>query len=153
MKRIFKHFVFAVGFFAFSASVWANDIIINLNDGSCKGASLASVRNITFSDAMVVLNLSDGNVLSLPIAEVQRIFLGGSAGVDNLDEDAFVVVEADNLVVEGASGLVRVRVFSSSAQTLINTTLDSPGSISIAHLAPGVYVAQVETKTFKFLKR
>ncbi|MDD2962097.1 MAG: T9SS type A sorting domain-containing protein [Muribaculaceae bacterium] len=134
-----------------------NYVVINFNNGEQKIAATSDVARITFSDGSIVLNLKDNSSFSTALSTLQNIkFSDNNAGVEATELSKIepsIITEIDRIIVSGISDTTAVTIYSISGAVAKKDTIANGESISISDLPRGIYLINVESSTFKFLKQ
>lgn len=137
----------------------ASNLVVHYKSGqtSPQEFPMSEITRLTFADGKLGLNRTSGDATTIRLADIDRLTFDVKSGVED------VLPESSNagLVYNRASALLSVagitaetclRIYSMSGATLLTIPNYAGEQVSVATLAPGIYVVAAGNNNFKFVK-
>lgn len=154
-KKLGTLLLAAVAAAGFGAS--AREICFNFSDGSeSQIVAVGTITNLTVSGDDLLVNLADGGSLTLPIATLSSLNFTSTSGLalnTAVGDELRLAVGATALTVEGLDAPAVLNIYGANGAEVLSKKVVSGQSVSIAELPAGIYVANIESTTVKFLKK
>ena len=143
-----------------SVTVYAQDaqncMFVHKKDGNVAGYAISSIGTVTFKDGNLCVNKTDGSTESYGISTLNHVnFKAAEAGVSALQqgETKLASTLVDNYVsIAGLDGVASISIYSLDGRT-VKQTRQNASEIYVGDLAKGLYILNVDGKTFKYCKR
>jgi hypothetical protein len=135
----------------------ARGVSINFTDGSdAQVVGVGQIASITVSGDDLQVNLTDGDPLTLPISSISSLSFTTTSGLSmNLaaGDELRMAIGATAITVAGLDAPAVLTIYGSNGAEVLSRKVDAGQSVSIAELPAGIYVANIESTTVKFLKK
>lgn len=132
-------------------------LVLNFSNGETKSINLQEIKNITLANGSLAVNSFDGTSETASFTSLAKVtFSGNFSAISDIEvgtNSPAVSLQGDALEISGLSGTQSVDVFSTVGMRVISTEITDNGSLSVAELPSGVYIVNIESQTFKFIKR
>lgn len=143
-----------------SVTVYAQDaqncMFVHKKDGNIVGYAISSIGTVTIKDGNLCVNKVDGSTESYAINTLHQVnFKSANAGISALQEGGVKLNSTlvDNYVsIDGLAGVANISIYSLDGR-VVKQTRQSASDIYVGDLAKGLYILNVDGKTFKFCKR
>ena len=146
-----KKFFLAAFAALFSLTCLADDYCLNVIANATDSYATASLKKISFENGNVVVTTSDGASTSYAISSISQMYFSStSAGIGSISNDKSFAWDGTTLSLNGLKG--KVQVYQPSGALVASESTDSQ-SINLSRLSKGVYVVNVDGKSFKIIKK
>ena len=138
----------------FVAKAQSDALLLTLNDDTKVAFALAEKPVLTFEGSDLVFTPAELAPMSYDMGTIKDITFGDYTGIDGVKADVVITPSEGAISVSGLAAGAMLRVFSINGQEVCAAKADASGvaTVSTAHLAPGTYVAQAGSYTWKFIK-
>lgn len=147
--------------FVVLASVKAQSLYIKTKDGSTTAKSLSTLERFTFSNNNLLINYLSGPVETYSLSNISKLsFKSAVTGVDELSLPETVSMKvypnpvSDIIYIQNAPETTyQVSIYRITGSLILNTQISSgEKSIDVSFLQSGLYLLNVNGRTFKFVK-
>lgn len=146
-----KKFFLAAFAALFSLTALADDYYLNVISNATDSYATASLKKITFENGNVVVTTSNGSSTSYAISAINQMYFSSiAAGIGSISTDNSMAWDGSTLSLKGMQG--KVQVYQPSG-TLVASESANSECIDLSHLSKGVYVVNVNGKSFKIVKK
>lgn len=131
-----------------------NCLRCHLQNGSHMDVVLHEDITITFNDSHLVATSSKATV-EVPKSDLsifEHLYVPG-AGINDATEETAANFDGNSIIFSGLPENSSIRVFDLEGRCMKETTVSGSGYISLTDLSQGVYVINVNNKSFKVTLR
>jgi hypothetical protein len=141
--------------------VHAQSLMLKTKDGSIITKSLSTLKRFSFSNNSLLMNYLSGPVESYSLENISKLtFKSVVTGVDNLSLTGAGIMKvypnpvSDVVYIQNASEAdFTVSIYRMNGVLVLTTKLSSGAkSIDVSYLSSGLYLLNVNGRTFKFVK-
>lgn len=150
MKRLLS--LILVGLTAISIQADNKSLFITFNDNTRVEFALSTTPEVTVGDDKLTV-ASTATTASYDLWTVTSFTYGASTGISNTAQDNNILLQGDQLIVDGTNN--RIGVFSiDGRQTQLNaTTTGSKTLVNLNALPHGTYIIKVNSQSIKITRR
>ena len=137
----------------YTLQVMADDFSLYITASSTSSEySLSSLKKITFSGGNIVLTTTSGQSQSFAISSITKMYFGTtSSSIQQLADGAATTWDGETLTFAGNSG--KVRIYRPSGTLVASQSIADEASISLSTLPRGIYIVNINGKSFKISKK
>ncbi len=141
--------------------VQAQSLLLTAKDGMATNRSLEIVRKFTFSNNSLLINYLSGPVETYSLDNISKLtFKSVITGVDELNLESSAIMKvypnpvSDVVYIQNAPETdFTVSIYRMNGMLVLTTKLSSGSkSIDVSYLSSGLYLLNVNSRTFKFVK-
>ena len=139
-------------------TVTLNDLVVWTHDGAKNVFELKNDPRVVFEEGALVVRAADGTEFRFAVSDLLR-WTYQQRTVDGIDDASadktHPFMEGDHLVISQLKEGTTVRVYATDGRQVLQRQMKRDGAccIPLQKLPTGVYVVQVNTLTYKILKK
>ncbi|MCM1312455.1 MAG: T9SS type A sorting domain-containing protein [Bacteroides sp.] len=153
MKRIFTTILATA---ALSAAAFADNYSLYLEptEGNVSEWTLTSLDKLTFRNGNIVFTTTDGAESTVPISGVRRLFFSTPEiqGIDGMGTDGSNVAWDGTCLYAGTQVGTAVTIYNAAGTVVARQTAGENGIIGFETLGKGMYIVNVQGKSYKIFK-
>jgi hypothetical protein len=145
---------------SFSTGLYAQRLIIRMNDGNENADQLNSVQKLYFSNNDLIVDFKSGNDDVFPLEDVRKIYFDGVVTIAEKNPESGRLVVFPNpacseITVLGLpEGKAIIRIYRMDGGLVFNCEIESGReSIDISGLPDGLYLLSASGLTAKFIRK
>jgi len=159
MKKAFTLLIFLL--FAEIMMVQAQSLVFKTKDGIVTTKPLGTLKKFTFSGNSLLVNYLSGPVETYSLDNISKLsFKSAVTGVDNLSLTGNGIMKvypnpvSDVIYIQNAPETAfTVSIYRMNGVLILTTKISSGSkSIDVSYLPSGLYLLNVNNRTFKFVK-
>jgi hypothetical protein len=147
--------------FATLLAVQSQNLYIKAKDGSVTTKTLSTLERFTFSNNNLLINYLSGPVETYSLSNISKLsFKSAVTGVDELSLSGTITMKvypnpvSDVIYIQNAPETnYQLSIYRMTGSLILNTQMSSGDkSIDVSFLQTGLYLLNVNGRTFKFVK-
>lgn len=147
--------------FATLLAVQSQNLYIKAKDGSVTAKTLSTLERFTFSNNNLLINYLSGPVETYSLSNISKLsFKSAVTGVDELSLSGTITMKvypnpvSDVIYIQNAPETdYQLSIYRMTGSLILNTQMSSGDkSIDVSFLQTGLYLLNVNGRTFKFVK-
>ncbi len=147
--------------FATLLAVQSQSLYIKAKDGSVTTKTLSTLERFTFSNNNLLINYLSGPVETYSLSNISKLsFKSAVTGVDELSLSGTITMKvypnpvSDVIYIQNAPETdYQLSIYRMTGSLILNTQMSSGDkSIDVSFLQTGLYLLNVNGRTFKFVK-
>ncbi len=141
--------------------VRAQSLYIKTKDGSVATKSLSNLERFTFSNNNLLINYLNGPIETYSLSNISKLsFKSAVTGVDELSLSGTLTMKvypnpvSDIIYIQNApESIYKLSIYRMTGSLVLTTQMNSGDkSIDVSFLQSGLYLLNVNGRTFKFVK-
>ncbi len=152
MKRLLTTIMAAA---TLSATAFADDYSLYLEpiEGDVSEWTLASLSKLTFNNGDIVLTAIDGTVSRMPISGTKRLFFSTPEiqSIDHVGSGNTVSWDGNSLYSDAQAGTAAT-VYNTTGTVVARQEVGNNGVVALGTLGKGMYIVNINGKSYKIFK-
>lgn len=125
------------------------------DDAVLTESAVSQISRVTFTGGQVTIYRTDGTSSVRSFDAISRITLGEYSKVLKIEQDATnaISINDDMITLSGITNGATLNVYSANGALVKSSIVANDAQVSVADLAAGIYIINVDGVTRKFIKR
>ena len=156
MKQLF---IILLGIFFSALSFAANPDkrLVVTSGGDIAGYAINSIRSLKFSNGAMLLNMHDGSVIECDTESVSSLLIeeytpSGETNIGCIESEPALRFNRGVLHISGFSS-VDVQLFNPNGSILYSEKFKGNGTVNLLRYPKGIYMLNVNGRTYKIINR